>query len=100
MRLKHIRTSPPNSSHFAVLVRAIPWSDESYNDTVKKYFTKYHGSSYLGHEMVYRHSTVQKLMVWNFLQDICCDWLLSLYLDHLGCFWICWIYVLINKYAV
>ncbi|XP_031388973.1 CSC1-like protein RXW8 [Punica granatum] len=63
MRLAHIRTSPPNPRHFAVLVRGIPWSpDESYSDKVKKFFTKYHGASYLGHQMVYGRGTVQKLM--------------------------------------
>ncbi|KAK4800305.1 hypothetical protein SAY86_020792 [Trapa natans] len=63
MRLEHIRTSPPNPGHFSVLVRAIPWKpDESYSDTVKKFFTKYHGSSYLGHQMVYHRGTIQKLM--------------------------------------
>ncbi|KAK4801964.1 hypothetical protein SAY86_000167 [Trapa natans] len=63
MRLEHIRTSSPNPGHFSVLVRAIPWKpDESYSNTVKKFFTKYLGSSYLDHQMVYRLGTTQKLM--------------------------------------
>ncbi|KAK4796389.1 hypothetical protein SAY86_028715 [Trapa natans] len=63
MRLSHIRTSPPNPSHFSVLVRAIPWSpEELYSDSVKKFFKKYHGASYLGHQMVYQCGTVQKFL--------------------------------------
>lgn len=63
MRLEHITQSPPNPSHFTVLVRAIPQSSqESYSDLVKKFFTNYHASSYLSHQMVYRSGRVQKLM--------------------------------------
>lgn len=64
MRLEHITQSPPNPSHFTVLVRAIPQSSqESYSDLVKFFFTNYHASSYLSHQMVYRSGRVQKLMV-------------------------------------
>lgn len=63
MRLAHISESPLNPSHFAVLVRSIPWSsEESYSDAVNKFFTRYYASSYLSHQMVYRSGTVQKLM--------------------------------------
>ncbi|KAK4795635.1 hypothetical protein SAY86_027961 [Trapa natans] len=63
MRLAHIRTSLPNPRHFSVLVRAIPWSpEESYSDSLKKVFKKYHGANYLGHQMVYHRGTVQKLL--------------------------------------
>ncbi|OVA14568.1 protein of unknown function DUF221 [Macleaya cordata] len=63
MRLAHIAKSPPNPSHFSVLVRAIPWTaEESYSDAVRNFFTNYHASSYLSHQMVYRSGTVQKLM--------------------------------------
>lgn len=63
LRLQHITTSPPNPSHFAVLVRSIPWSsEESYSDSVGKFFSNYHAASYLSHQMVYRSGTVQKLM--------------------------------------
>ncbi|KAF5746753.1 CSC1-like protein RXW8 isoform X1 [Tripterygium wilfordii] len=63
MRLGHIIGSPPKPSHFAILVRAIPWlSGESYSDTLTKFFTNYYASSYLSHQMVYRSGTVQKLM--------------------------------------
>ncbi|KAI4316572.1 hypothetical protein L6164_024543 [Bauhinia variegata] len=62
MRLLHIIGSPPNPSHFTVLVRAIPWCpDESYSDTLKKFFLYYHGSNYLSHQMVYSSGTVQTL---------------------------------------
>ncbi|GAV58004.1 DUF221 domain-containing protein/RSN1_TM domain-containing protein [Cephalotus follicularis] len=63
MRLSHITRSAPNPSHFTVLVRSIPWSqEESYSETVKKFFTNYYASSYMSHQMVYRSGTVQKLM--------------------------------------
>lgn len=64
MRLAHIAGSRRNPSQFTVLVRAIPLSaEESYSDTVKKYFMNYYASSYLTHQMVYRSGTIQKLMV-------------------------------------
>ncbi|EXC22422.1 putative membrane protein [Morus notabilis] len=63
MRLAHITESPPNPSHFTVLVRAIPWSaEDTYSNSVKKFFMKYHESSYLFHQMVHRAGTIQKLM--------------------------------------
>lgn len=69
MRLNHIDGSPPKPSHFTVLVRAIPWHpDESYSDSVEKFFQDYHASGYLSHQMVQRSGTVQKLMVRIFLK--------------------------------
>ncbi|KAK9166074.1 hypothetical protein Scep_001265 [Stephania cephalantha] len=63
LRLTHITKSSPNPSHFTILVRSIPWSaEESYSDSVKKFFMNYHASSYLSHQMVYRSGTIQKLM--------------------------------------
>lgn len=63
MRLVHIRQSP-NPSHFTVLVRSIPKSpEESYSDSVRKFFQKYHSSSYLSHQMIYKTGKVQKIMV-------------------------------------
>ncbi|KAF6136747.1 hypothetical protein GIB67_020069, partial [Kingdonia uniflora] len=63
MRLEYITKSAPNPSHFSILVRSIPWSaEESYSNTVESFFTRYHASSYLSHQMVYRSGTVQKLM--------------------------------------
>ncbi|KAF9613792.1 hypothetical protein IFM89_011516 [Coptis chinensis] len=63
MRLAHITRSGSSPNHFAILVRSIPWSpEETYSDSVKKFFTNYHASSYLSHQMVYRSGTVQKLM--------------------------------------
>lgn len=64
MRLSYITQDLCNPSHFTVLVRGIPWSrDESYSETVAKFFTTYYASSYLSHEIVYRSGTVQKIMV-------------------------------------
>ncbi|KAM1875517.1 hypothetical protein FF1_042965 [Malus domestica] len=63
LRLAYIIGSSSNPSHFTIVVRAIPWSpEESYSDSVRKFFTKYHASSYLSHQMVYRSGKVQKLM--------------------------------------
>ncbi|XP_042490346.1 CSC1-like protein RXW8 isoform X2 [Macadamia integrifolia] len=63
MRLEYISRSSSSPSQFSVLVRSIPRSpEESYSDLVRNFFTKYHASSYLSHQMVYRSGTVQKLM--------------------------------------
>ncbi|KAK4277373.1 hypothetical protein QN277_015382 [Acacia crassicarpa] len=62
LRLVHIIGSPPNPSHFAILVRGIPWAPEvSYHETVRNFFTNYHESTYLSHQMIYKAGTVQKL---------------------------------------
>jgi calcium permeable stress-gated cation channel len=64
MRLIYVTRSAPNPSHFTVLVRGIPKSaEESYNDTVTNFFTKYHASSYLSHQIVYKVGKVQKILV-------------------------------------
>ncbi|KAF5176917.1 Csc1-like protein rxw8 [Thalictrum thalictroides] len=63
MRVAYITRCNAKPSHFAVLVRSIPpSSEESHSDSVKKFFTNYHASSYLSHQMVYRSGTIQKLM--------------------------------------
>lgn len=63
MRLAHITRTCSDPCHFAILVRSIPWSsEESYSESVKKFFTNYHASSYLSHQMIYRCGKVQKLM--------------------------------------
>ncbi|XP_028806974.1 CSC1-like protein RXW8 [Neltuma alba] len=62
LRLVHIIGSPPNPSHFAIVVRGIPWSPEvSYYETVRKFFSNYHESTYLSHQMIYKSGTVEKL---------------------------------------
>ncbi|ONK60411.1 uncharacterized protein A4U43_C08F18150 [Asparagus officinalis] len=63
MRLAHITESPPNPRHFSVLVRSIPRThDEPFDVTIVNFFTKYHGSSYLSHQMISQAGTVQKIM--------------------------------------
>ncbi|KAF3319750.1 CSC1-like protein RXW8 [Carex littledalei] len=63
MRLIYLTRSAPNPSHFTILVRGIPKStEESYNDTVTNFFTKYHASSYLSHQIVYKAGKVQKML--------------------------------------
>ncbi|KAL2317876.1 hypothetical protein Fmac_031752 [Flemingia macrophylla] len=62
LRLLNIFGSPPNPSHFTILVRSIPSSsEESYCQTVKRFFSHYHARTYLSHQMVYKTGTVQKL---------------------------------------
>ncbi|CAL9166175.1 unnamed protein product [Musa hybrid cultivar] len=63
MRQIHITRSPADPSHFTVLVRGVPKStEESLNETVRHFFTRYHGPSYLSHQMVFRVGKIQKLM--------------------------------------
>ena len=64
MRLGHITSSAPKPSQFTVLIRAIPWHPEqSYSDTLSKYFTNYYSSCYLSHQMVYHNGIIQRLLV-------------------------------------
>ncbi|KAL5225936.1 hypothetical protein ABZP36_012575 [Zizania latifolia] len=63
MRLRHLTRATPNPSHFTVLVRGIPkTTKESCSNAVDDFFTKYHGSSYLFHQVVYKVGKVQKIM--------------------------------------
>jgi hypothetical protein len=49
-----------------VLVRGIPKKrKESCSSDVDDFFTKYHASSYLFHQVVYKTGKVQKIMVSN-----------------------------------
>ncbi|CAL9084607.1 unnamed protein product [Musa textilis] len=63
MKLAHVTGSPPNPSHFTILVRAIPKStEESLTDIIRNFFTNYHGSSYLSHQIISRTGRFQKFM--------------------------------------
>ncbi|KAH1121756.1 hypothetical protein J1N35_004916 [Gossypium stocksii] len=63
MRLAHITGSPVNPSHFTVLVRSIPCSqNHSYSKSVEDFFSTYYPASYVSHQMVYRAGRVEKLM--------------------------------------
>lgn len=63
MRMLYLTEPSTKPSYFTVLVRSVPWSiEDSYNDSVKKFFTKYHPSSYLSHQMIYNFGTMRKLM--------------------------------------
>ncbi|KAH0863717.1 hypothetical protein HID58_080928 [Brassica napus] len=62
-RLAYIAASSSKPSHFTVLMRAVPQSpDQSYNETVREYFTNYYARSYLSHLMVYRDGIIQRLL--------------------------------------
>ncbi|XP_062202210.1 CSC1-like protein RXW8 [Phragmites australis] len=63
LKLLHLTSATPNPSHFTVLVRGIPkTTKESCIDVVNDFFTKYHASSYLFHQVVYKVGKVQKIM--------------------------------------
>ncbi|KAL8172073.1 hypothetical protein V2J09_023877 [Rumex salicifolius] len=63
MRLAHLRQSYRNPSQFTVLVRGIPlYQEETYSDSLRKFFMKYYPSSYMSHQMVYRCGKIVKLM--------------------------------------
>ncbi|KAI5426912.1 hypothetical protein KIW84_032373 [Lathyrus oleraceus] len=60
----HVTGLPPKPSQFAILVRGIPWSSEdSYCEAVKKFFTYYHPTTYLSHQIVYKRDAVEKIKV-------------------------------------
>ncbi|GMJ15253.1 hypothetical protein like AT1G58520 [Hibiscus trionum] len=63
MRLAHITGSPPNPSHFTVLVRGVPGSPvNSYSESVEQFFSTYYAESYLSHQIVYGACTIDKLV--------------------------------------
>ncbi|KAI5443969.1 hypothetical protein KIW84_012556 [Lathyrus oleraceus] len=60
--LGHVTGLPPKPSQFTILVRGIPWSSEdSYCEAVKKFFTYYHPTTYLSHQIVYKCGAVEKI---------------------------------------
>ncbi|XP_017254026.1 CSC1-like protein RXW8 isoform X1 [Daucus carota subsp. sativus] len=61
-RITYILGNPNKLSLFTVLVRAIPFSGESYSDSVTNFFTNYYPSSYLSHQMVYFPDTIRQLV--------------------------------------
>ncbi|KAL3321941.1 hypothetical protein AABB24_039522 [Solanum stoloniferum] len=62
-RLAYFSSSLSRPSYFTVLVRSIPKSkEESYSQTLEKFFMNYYASSYLSHQIVYRTGYVQKLL--------------------------------------
>lgn len=62
-RFSYFNSSPPQPNHFTILVRGIPKSDQrSMSETVEEFFTLYHPSTYLSHQMVYHSSRVLSLM--------------------------------------
>ncbi|CAN4095316.1 unnamed protein product [Withania somnifera] len=62
-RLAYFTSSLTRPSYFTVLVRSIPKSkEESYSQTLEKFFMNYYASSYLSHQIVYRSGSVQKLL--------------------------------------
>ncbi|XP_006650400.1 CSC1-like protein RXW8 isoform X2 [Oryza brachyantha] len=63
LRLLHVSRAVTNPNHFTVLVRGIPKSTkESFSCTVESFFIKYHASSYLSHQIIYKVGKVQKIV--------------------------------------
>uniref|UniRef100_A0A0E0NZE6 CSC1/OSCA1-like 7TM region domain-containing protein n=1 Tax=Oryza rufipogon TaxID=4529 RepID=A0A0E0NZE6_ORYRU len=63
LRLLHVSRASTNPSHFTVLVRGVPKSTkESISCTVESFFTKYHASSYLSHQIIYKVGKLQKIV--------------------------------------
>ncbi|KAM3253536.1 hypothetical protein ACQJBY_047553 [Aegilops geniculata] len=63
LRLLHLKRATLNPGQFTVLVRGIPkTANESCSSDVDDFFTKYHASSYLFHQVVYKAGKVQKIM--------------------------------------
>ncbi|XP_047256926.1 CSC1-like protein RXW8 isoform X2 [Capsicum annuum] len=62
-RLAYFTSSLNRPSYFTVLVRSIPKSkEESYSQTLEKFFMNYYASSYLSYQIIYRSGSVQKLL--------------------------------------
>ncbi|KAF7069977.1 hypothetical protein CFC21_075541 [Triticum aestivum] len=63
LRLIHLKRATVNPGQFTVLVRGIPkTTNESCSTDVDDFFTKYHPSSYLFHQVVYKAGKVQKII--------------------------------------
>ncbi|KAM0882118.1 hypothetical protein ACQ4PT_032564 [Festuca glaucescens] len=63
LRILLLKRATPNPGQFAVLVRGIPkTTKESCSSDVDDFFTKYHASSYLFHQVVYKAGKLQKIM--------------------------------------
>ncbi|XP_044949686.1 CSC1-like protein RXW8 isoform X4 [Hordeum vulgare subsp. vulgare] len=63
LRLLHLKRTTLNPGQFTVLVRGIPkTANESCSSDVDDFFTKYHASSYLFHQVIYKAGKVQKIM--------------------------------------
>ncbi|KAL5647740.1 hypothetical protein ACJX0J_042095, partial [Zea mays] len=63
LRSLYLKRSTLNPSQFELLVREIPkTAKESYSDAVGNFFTKYHSSSYLFHQIVYKVGHVHKII--------------------------------------
>ncbi|KAK1405619.1 Lipase [Heracleum sosnowskyi] len=61
-RIAYITNNHQKLGLFTIVVRAIPFSGDSYSDSVTNFFTNYYSSSYLSHQMVYLPGTVRKLV--------------------------------------
>ena len=78
-----------------MLVRGIPkTTNESCSTDVDDFFTKYHPSSYLFHQVVYKAGKVQKIMVSNSHTTFLSVWRVGMISNRLV--WICTFYLHIS----
>ncbi|GLJ13199.1 hypothetical protein SUGI_0207350 [Cryptomeria japonica] len=62
-RFAYFYSTPPQANHFTILVRGIPKVHQhTMSETVEEFFTQYHPSTYLSHQMVYHTRKLQALM--------------------------------------
>ena len=63
-RVEYFYATPPQPHQFTVLVRGIPISSgSSCSETVERFFTEFHPTTYLSHAVVRRTSKLQGLIV-------------------------------------
>ncbi|KAL4184490.1 hypothetical protein AMTRI_Chr10g1260 [Amborella trichopoda] len=62
-RLSYFLSSQPQPHHFTILVRGIPLKEgNDLSDVVENFFTKYHSSTYLSHQVVCRTAKLRNLI--------------------------------------
>ncbi|KAF7124276.1 hypothetical protein RHSIM_Rhsim12G0078600 [Rhododendron simsii] len=63
-RVDYFLSSQPQPHQFSILVRSIPVSvGTSISDSVERFFTEYHPSTYLSHTVIRRTSKIRNLIV-------------------------------------
>uniref|UniRef100_A0ACD5W6P5 Uncharacterized protein n=1 Tax=Avena sativa TaxID=4498 RepID=A0ACD5W6P5_AVESA len=96
LRLLHLKRATLNPGQFTVLVRGIPkTTKESCSSDIGDFFTKYHASSYLFHQVVYKAGKVQKIMIGA--KKACGKMIISVYGRSITTFFIT--YVLTSGWA-
>ncbi|XP_052186297.1 CSC1-like protein At1g69450 isoform X2 [Diospyros lotus] len=67
-RVTYFHSSKPQPHQFTILVRSIPVSvGISVSDSVERFFTQYHPSTYLSHVVVHRTGKIRNLILYLFI---------------------------------